>query len=124
MAALLAERVLEAPPALGVAVPFLVAFTSRVVQGSALTAVITAAGMMQPMVAPLGMDGEPGRALVAVAIGVGAMAGQHLNDGYFWMASHHAGLRAAAALRWITGGALAQGVAGLLVLTLLSISLG
>lgn len=120
MADLLAERVLDLPPALGVAVPFLVAFVNRTIQGSALTSVITAAGMLQPLVVPLGLDSDMGRALAVVAIGAGAMAGQHLNDGYFWMASHHAGLRAGSGLRWVTGGALLQGMVGLLILALLA----
>ncbi|MBC7907897.1 MAG: GntP family permease [Rhodospirillaceae bacterium] len=121
MAALIAERVAALPPALGIAVPFLVALASRLVQGSPLTAAITAAGMMQPLLAPLGLDTEAGRGLAAVAIGAGAMAGPHLNDGYFWLSCHHAGLRAAQGLRWVTGGALAQGAVALGVLSGLAI---
>lgn len=117
MAALLAERVSALPPALGIAIPFLVALTSRLIQGSALTATITAAGMMQPLLVPLGLDSEAGRALAVIAMGTGAMAGPHLNDGYFWLSCHQAGLRAAQGLRWVTGGALAQGMVALVVLS-------
>ncbi|MBC7952519.1 MAG: hypothetical protein H7Z12_11965 [Rhodospirillaceae bacterium] len=120
MAALISERVAALPPSLGIAIPFLVALASRLVQGSALTATITAAGMMQPLLAPLGLDSEAGRALAVIAIGTGAMAGPHLNDGYFWLSCHHAGLRAAQGLRWVTGGALAQGAMGLAVLAALA----
>ena len=119
-AALLAEKAAETSPALGIAIPFLVALVSRLLQGSPLTAAITAAGLMQPMLAVLGLDSEAGRGLVVVAIGVGAMSGPHVNDGYFWLACHHTGLTPAQGLRWITGGALVQGGVALAVLTLLA----
>ena len=119
-AALLAEEVAAAPPALGIAVPLLVALVSRLLQGSPLTAAITAAGMMQPMLAVLGLDSEAGRGLVVVAIGVGAMSGPHVNDGYFWLACHHTDLNPVQGLRWITGGALAQGCLALAILSLLA----
>lgn len=120
MASLLAEKTAALPAGLGVAVPFLIALSSRLFQGSALTATITAAGIMQPLVAPLGLDADAGRALAAIAIGAGAMAGPHLNDGYFWLSCHHAGLRADKGVVWVTGGALVQGFAALGVLALLA----
>lgn len=120
MASLLAEKTAALPVALGIAVPFLIALSSRLFQGSALTATITAAGIMQPLLAPLGLDTDAGRALAAIAIGAGAMAGPHLNDGYFWLACHHAGLRADQGVVWVTGGALAQGIAALGVLAALA----
>lgn len=124
MADIMAERVSELPPALGIVVPFLVALVSRGLQGSALTAAITAAGIMQPLVIPLGLDGEAGRALVAIAVASGAVAAPFLNDGYFWLAGHHAGLGPIRSLRWVTGGALLQGCAGLVVLAVLAAVLG
>ena len=115
-AALLAEKMLVLPPALGIALPFLLALVCRALQGSALTAVITAAGLMQPMLAPLGLDGDMGRALTVIAVGTGAMAVPHVNDGFFWLAAHQAGLRPLAALARITGGCLVQGGVALAVL--------
>lgn len=117
---LVAERVGELPPALGIAIPFLIALVSRALQGSALTAAITAAGIMQPLVAPMGLGSEESRALTALACATGAMALPHLNDGTFWLACHSAGLRATQGIRWITGGALAQGLIALLLLVILS----
>lgn len=120
MAEIFAEKVLTLSPALGIAIPFLLALVSRALQGLPLTAAITAAGMIQPLLVPLGLHGDMGRALAAVAIGAGVMAVPHVNDGYFWLASHLGGMRAAQGLRRVTGGALAQGVAALAVLSVLA----
>lgn len=117
---LVVERVAELPPTLGLAIPFLVALVSRALQGSALTAAITAAGIMQPLVVPMGLGSEEARALVALACAVGAMALPHLNDGGFWLASHQAGLRAPQGLRWITGGALLQASTALVLIMMIS----
>lgn len=121
MSVVIAERVLELHPGFGIAIPFLVALVSRALQGSPLTAAIAAAGMMQPLLAPLGLASEAGRALTAVAIGAGAMAIPHVNDGYFWLASHLGGFRPVQGLRRVTGGALVQGATALAVLSLLAL---
>ncbi|WP_239988493.1 GntT/GntP/DsdX family permease [Paramagnetospirillum kuznetsovii] len=120
MADMLAERLLDLPPGLGVAVPFAVALVNRALQGSPLTAAITAAGMIQPLLLPLGLDGTPGRALAALAVGAGVTALPHVNDGYFWLSSHLAGLRPLEGLRRITLGSLLQALAGLATLSLLA----
>jgi len=120
MAELLSERLLALPPGLGVAIPFVVALVNRAIQGSPLSAAITAAGMMQPLLPLLGLESEVGRALAAVAVGAGAMAAPHLNDGYFWLAADQAGLSPLGALRRITGAALAQGTLAVAVLVLLA----
>ena len=122
MADALSERVLGLSPLLGIAVPFLVALVNRSLQGSPLTAAITAAGMIQPLLLPLGLQSGSGRALAALAVGAGVMAIPHVNDGYFWLAGDLAGLRPIQALRRITGGALAQGAVALAVLCLLALT--
>ena len=116
---LVIERVAELPPAVGLAIPFFVALVSRALQGSALTAAITAAGIMLPLVSPMGLGSEEARALVALACAIGAMALPHINDGGFWLASHQAGLRAPQGIRWITGGALLQATSALILIVLL-----
>lgn len=117
---LVIERVAELPPALGLAIPFLVALISRALQGSALTAAIAAAGIMQPLVVPMGLGSEEARALVALTCAIGAMALPHINDGGFWLASHQAGLRAPQGIRWITGGALIQAISALVLIIALA----
>lgn len=108
------------PAGLALAVPFLIALVSRALQGSPLTATLTAAGMMQPLLGPLGLADGDGRVLAALAVGAGSMALPHVNDGYFWLANHLAGFRAAEGLRRVSGGALAQALAGLAVLMALA----
>ncbi|OYU47440.1 MAG: hypothetical protein CFE31_16855 [Rhizobiales bacterium PAR1] len=117
---LVIERIAELPPMLGLVIPFLVALVSRALQGSALTAAITAAGIMQPLVGPMGLGSEEARALMALACAIGAMALPHFNDGGFWLASHQAGLRAPQGLLWITGGALLQALTALVLIITLS----
>jgi GntP family gluconate:H+ symporter len=116
MAPLLAERLAGLPPLLGPAIPFAMALVARALQGSALTATLTAAGILQPLLLPLGLTGGPGAAIAAIAVGAGAMGLPHLNDGFFWLAADHAKLGVGGALRRITLGVLAQSLAGLVVL--------
>ena len=71
----------------GVLLPFLIAAAIKTLQGSSLVAAITAAGMMQPMLDPLGLAGTNGKALAALAIGAGAMTISHVNDDFFWLVS-------------------------------------
>jgi GntP family gluconate:H+ symporter len=106
----------------GVLVPFLVAAAIKTLQGSSLVAAITAAGMVQPLLLPLGLDGTNGKALAALAIGAGAMTISHVNDEYFWLVADRAGLPPLRGLATISLGTLLQGLiaaAALLVLSLL-----
>jgi GntP family gluconate:H+ symporter len=115
-ASLAVENVAEWPAFLGLALPFAIALVSRVLQGSALTAAITAAGIMIPLLGPMGLDDPDGRALVVLAVTTGAVGAPHIQDGYFWVACHQAGLRADQGLRWVTLVALAQAFLGLVLL--------
>lgn len=104
----------------GVLVPFLVAAVIKTLQGSSLVAAIAAAGMIQPLLASLGLDAENGRALATLAIGAGAMTVSHVNDEYFWLVSWNAGLAPARALIAFTLGTLMQGLIALALLSMLS----
>ena len=104
----------------GVLIPFLVAAVIKTLQGSSLVAAITAAGMIQPLLASLGLDAENGRALATLAIGAGAMTVSHVNDEYFWLVSWTAGLSPARALIALSLGTLAQGLIALVLLSILS----
>jgi GntP family gluconate:H+ symporter len=105
---MLAEQLLTLH--VGLALPFLLAATLKIAQGSSLVAAITAAGMMQTVLPTSGLDGETGRALAVLAIGAGAMTGPHVNDPFFWLLADAATLRPTRALAWITGGTIVQGV--------------
>ena len=85
MAELLAEHALH--PRYGVLTPFLAAAIVKTMQGNSLTAVLTASGMVEPMLPALGLDSASGRALAAAAVGAGSMAVCHVNDPFFWIAA-------------------------------------
>jgi GntP family gluconate:H+ symporter len=107
----------------GLLLPFLVAAAIKTLQGSSLVAAITAAGMVQPILVPLGLAGANAKALAALAIGAGAMTLCHVNDEYFWLVADRAGLSPLRALAAVSVGTLLQGliaVAALLALSLLA----
>jgi GntP family gluconate:H+ symporter len=118
MAELWAERVLDPNlgPRLGLLAPFVAAAVAKTLQGNSLSAVLTASGMVEPILPALGLDGATDRALAAAAIGAGSMAICHVNDPFFWIAAHMGGLTPAKALRVISLGSLAMAVAALVVL--------
>lgn len=111
MAELLGERLLGwhlGAPA-GLLMPFLIAALIKTLQGSSLVAAITTAGMVQPFLMPLGIDGDDGKALAALAIGAGAMAISHLNDGFFWLVADSTGAAPLRALATFAAGTIVQG---------------
>lgn len=67
---------------------FVLAIVVRVAAGSATVAMMTAGGIIAPIVA--GMDVEP--ALIVLAIASGATAFSHVNDSGFWLVNRYFGL--------------------------------
>ncbi len=118
MAELLGEQVLALP--YGVLVPFLAAAIVKSLQGSTLVAAITAAGMTEALLVPLGLDGETGRALAALAVGAGSVTVGHINDPLFWLIAGEARLKPWQGLALVTGGLAVQGAAAAAVLTALA----
>jgi GntP family gluconate:H+ symporter len=118
MAELLGEHVSawHLSGASGLLMIFLVAATIKTLQGSSLVAAITAAGIAQPLLIPLGLDAASARALAALAIGAGAMTISHINDDYFWLVSVASGIRPLRALAVLTAGTLMQGIVAVVVL--------
>jgi GntP family gluconate:H+ symporter len=112
MAELIGERLLgfNAGAFGGLLIPFLIAATIKTLQGSSLVAAITTAGMVQPLLAPLGIGDESGKALASLAIGAGAMTITHINDEYFWLVTGSAGLAPLRGLTTLTIGTLLQGI--------------
>jgi GntP family gluconate:H+ symporter len=121
MADVLGERLLgwHVGP-LGVLIPFLVAAVIKTLQGSSLVAAITTAGMVQPILMPLGLGEANGKALAALAIGAGAMTVCHINDEFFWLVADRAGLAPLRGLVAISLGTLLQGLIAAAALLLLS----
>ena len=63
----------------------------RVTQGSATVAMITAAGIIAPVLNELGLN-DPQRALVVLAIASGATLLSHVNDSGFWLVGKYLGM--------------------------------
>ncbi len=67
---------------------WIVASAIKIAQGSGTIAIITAANLMAPVAAQLGVPGI----WLALAIGSGALFGCHVNDSGFWVVAKIAGL--------------------------------
>ena len=63
---------------------YILAVIIRITQGSATVAMITAAGMVAPVLDLLGTD-DIGKALVVIVIAAGATTFSHVNDSGFWL---------------------------------------
>ena len=103
---------------LGLAAPFLVASCLKMLVGSSPVAAISAAGLLQPALAGLGLGDPAGTACAALAVGAGAVAGTHLNDGLFWLVTDWARIAPSRGMIWLFGGTILQGVAALAMLWL------
>ena len=122
MAEMIGERMLDWHIGqFGVLIPFLIAAAMKTLQGSSLVAAITAAGMVQPILLPLGLGDTNGRALAAVAVGIGAMTISHINDEYFWLVTQSAGFAPLRGFAAVSVGTLLQGLFAAAALLLLSI---
>jgi len=103
---------------LGIVLPFLIAAGIKTAQGSSTVAIITTAGLIAPLLEPLGLDAPNARALVVVAIGAGAMVVSHANDSYFWVVTQLSDMDLRTGVRLHTVGTLVEGTvaAGVVVL--------
>jgi Gnt-I system low-affinity gluconate transporter len=63
----------------------------RVTQGSATVAMITAAGIISPLLSSFNLD-QPNIALIVIAIAAGATILSHVNDSGFWIVSKYLGM--------------------------------
>ncbi len=99
---------------LGVWLPFLAAAALKTAQGSSTVAIITTAGIVAPLLEPLGLDESAGRALTVIAIGAGSMVVSHANDSYFWVVTQLSGLSVSQGYRLQTLGTLVQGIVAIL----------
>jgi len=79
-------------------VAWLVAAVIRLLQGSATVAMITAAGLIAPLIQSSGQP-EPFAALATLAIAAGATIASHVNDSGFWLVGRFLGLTTGETLR-------------------------
>ncbi|RNF39874.1 gluconate:H+ symporter [Planococcus salinus] len=70
---------------------FLIATAVRVAQGSATVAMVTAAGLITPLLEITGMEG-PALGLIVIAIAAGATVLSHVNDSGFWLVNRFFGM--------------------------------
>lgn len=117
MAELLAEYALH--PRYGILTPFLAAAIVKTMQGNSLTAILTASGMVEPMLPALGLDSTTGRTLAAAAVGAGSIAICHVNDPFFWIAATTARLSPGRALYVVSLGSVVMAAGALVVLAIL-----
>ncbi|MBN2713938.1 MAG: GntP family permease [Planctomycetes bacterium] len=108
---------------LGIWLPFLIAAGIKTAQGSSTVSIITTAGIVAPLLAPLGLDSETARALTVIAIGAGAMVVSHANDSYFWVVTQFSGMSVKQGYKLQTIGTLVEGAAAAVGVWVLSIIL-
>ncbi|MGY3715727.1 GntP family permease [Sutcliffiella cohnii] len=70
---------------------FLIAAAVRVAQGSATVSMVTAAGLISPLIQIMGLEG-PVLGLIVIAIASGATVLSHVNDSGFWLVGRYFGL--------------------------------
>jgi GntP family gluconate:H+ symporter len=108
---------------LGIFFPFLITAVLKTAQGSSTVAVITAASLVTPLLAHLGLDSSMGVTLAILSMGAGSMVVSHANDAYFWVISRFSNLETAATLKVYSVATLLMGVTVQLLIWLLSITL-
>lgn len=99
---------------------WLIAAVIRIATGSATVATITAAGILQPLVAALDASTA---ALLVLAIGAGSVFLSHLNDAGFWLIKEYFGLDIGQTLKSWTVLECLVSVVGLLCVLLLGLLL-
>jgi Gnt-I system low-affinity gluconate transporter len=70
---------------------YVIACAVRITQGSATVSMITAAGIMSPIISEFTFS-EPHKALIALSIASGATILSHVNDSGFWLVNRYLGL--------------------------------
>ncbi|MCX2522672.1 GntP family permease [Larsenimonas rhizosphaerae] len=105
------------PPVL---LAFIIATGVRVIQGSATVAMITAAGLMAPVITQLDLSG-PILGLIVIAIASGATVLSHVNDSGFWLVNRYFGLTEAQTLKSWTVMETIIGVVGIIMALILTL---
>ncbi len=106
-----------------VVLAFLLAAAVRIAQGSATVAMVTAAGLLAPLVEAQPVNAA-GLAAISVAIAAGATVLSHVNDSGFWLVSRYLGLTEKETLRSWTVLTTLVGVTGFAGAWLLALAFG
>jgi Gnt-I system low-affinity gluconate transporter len=102
-----------------VALAFLIAVVVRVAQGSATVSMVTAAGLVAPILEATDLS-APQVAAIVIAIASGATVLSHVNDSGFWLVSRYLGMSEKQTLRVWTVMETLVGLTGFGVVLLLS----
>ena len=102
-----------------VVLAFLIAAAVRIAQGSATVSMVTAAGLVAPIVEASDLS-APGVAAVVIAIASGASVMAHVNDSGFWLVGRYLGMSEQQTLRVWTVAETLLGVTGFLTVLLLT----
>lgn len=106
---------------MGIFFPFLVTFILKTAQGSSTVAIITAASIVQPLLAALGLESETGKILCVLSMGAGSMMFSHANDAFFWVISKFSGVPMNAMLKVYTTAMIVMALVSLSVVYILSL---
>lgn len=106
---------------IGIFFPFLLAAILKTAQGSSTVAITTTAGIMAPLMAPLGMDSTIMSVLCVMAIGAGAMTVSHANDSYFWVVTNFGSMTPDQGYKTQTLATLVQGLCAIIFIFILTL---
>ncbi|WP_315820316.1 hypothetical protein [Paraflavitalea speifideaquila] len=109
---------------LGIFFPFLITAILKTAQGSSTVAVITAASLVTPLLASLGLQSPTAITLAILSMGAGSMVVSHANDAYFWVISRFSNLETAATLKVYSVATLLMGLTVQLIIWVLFIVFG
>lgn len=104
---------------LGILFPFIVTSILKTALGSSTVSIITAASIILPLLAVLGLDSNEGRMLCVLAMGAGSMMISHANDAYFWVISKFSGIEMKAMLRVYTAATVLMGLVSFVLIYIL-----
>jgi len=107
---------------LGIFFPFIITAILKTAQGSSTVAIITAASLVTPLLAQLGLHSSSEITLAILSMGAGSMVVSHANDAYFWVISRFSNLTTAAALKVYSTATLIMGLTVQLIIWLISLA--
>jgi Gnt-I system low-affinity gluconate transporter len=99
---------------------WLIAFAVRVAQGSATVSIVTAAGLVAPLLGGFDLS-DPELGLLVIAVAAGATAVSHVNDSGFWLVNRYFGLSEGDTLKSWTVMETIIGVVGIAMVLILSL---
>lgn len=103
----------------GIIFPFLLSAILKTAQGSSTVALVTTAGIVQPMLGSLGLESTFLTVMTVLAIGAGAMTVSHANDSYFWVVTNFGEMTPQQGYKTQTVVTLLEGIASMALITVL-----